>query len=118
MHCLADRDGAAVRLFLLGDHAEQSRLARAVWTDHADDAARWQLERQIVDEEPILEAFGQRLEIDDVLTEPLGDGNRDLRSLCLLVGRLLEQFLIALITRFRFGLTRFRRRCDPFLLAL
>ena len=39
-HGLADPDRAGVGLFLAGDQAEQRRLARAVRTDDADDAAR------------------------------------------------------------------------------
>src|ERR1700732_1341752 len=96
MHALADRDGALVRLLLPGDHAEQRGLAGAVRTDHADDAAGRQLEGEIVDQEPVAISLGQSLEIDHVLTEPLGHGNGDLRGLGLLLDGELHQILVAL----------------------
>ncbi len=117
MHAVADRDGALVRCLLLGDHPEQRGLAGAVRADHADNAARRQLERQIVDQKPLAKPLGQALEIDDVLTEPLGHGNRDLRGLGLLLAGLLQELLVALVARLRFGLACLRRGRDPFLLA-
>jgi hypothetical protein len=38
---------------LAGDHPEQRRLAGAVGADDADNAAGRQLERQIVDQQPV-----------------------------------------------------------------
>ena len=61
--------------------------------------------------------FLSDVEIDNVLAEPLGDRNDDLRGLRLLLAGLLEQLLIALVARFGFGLPGARRRRDPFLLA-
>src|SRR5664280_3756463 len=118
MHALADRDGALVRLLLPGDHPEQRGLAGAVGADHPDDAARRQFEGEVIDQKPVAEPLGQALEIDHVLTEALGHGNRDLRGLGLLLIGLLQQVLIALVARLGFGLPRFRRGRDPFLLAL
>ena len=89
MHRLADLDGAAVGLFLAGDHAEQRGLAGAVRPDDADDAARRQLEGEIVDQEIVAEALAQVVEVDDVLAEPLGDRDDDLRGLGLLLAGLL-----------------------------
>ena len=62
---------------------------------------------------PLLEAF----EVDDVLAEPLGDGNDDLRGLGLLLARLLQQVLIALVARLGLGLARLGRGRNPLLLA-
>src|SRR5271169_5571016 len=117
MHALADRDRAAVGLLLFGDHPEQGGLAGAVRTDHADNAARRQLEGEIVDQEAVAISLGQALEIDHVLTEPLGHGDRDLRGLRLLFTGLLQEFFIALIARLGLGLARLWRGRDPFLLA-
>jgi hypothetical protein len=50
------RSVAAVGLLLAGDHAEQRRLAGAVRADDADDAARRQLEAEVVDQQPVAEA--------------------------------------------------------------
>ena len=85
--------------------------------DHADDAARRQLEGEIVDQQAVAEALVQPFEIDDVLAEPLGDRNDDLRGLGLLLARLLQQILIALVARLGLGLARLGRGRDPFLLA-
>src|SRR5580698_8277101 len=73
MHRLADLDGAVVGRLLARDHAEQRGLAGAVRPDDADDAARRQLEGEIVDQKVVAEGFVEILEIDDVLAEPLGD---------------------------------------------
>src|SRR6266550_699812 len=117
VHAVADRDGAVVRCLLLGDHPEQRGLAGAVRADHADNAARRQLECQIVDQKPVAKPLGQALEIDDVLTEPLGHGNRDLRGLGLLLVGQLQKFFVTLVARLGFGLTCLGRGRDPFLLA-
>ena len=85
--------------------------------DHADDAARRQLEGEIVDQQAVAIALGQALEIDHVLAEPLGDGNGDLRGLGLLLARELQQILVALVARLGLGLARLRRGRDPLLLA-
>src|SRR6202012_5126457 len=100
---------ALVRLLLLGDHAEQRGLAGTVGADHADNAARRQLEGEIVYQHTVAVALAERLEVDDVLAKPLRHGNDDLRGLGLLLARLLEQFLIALITRLGLGLACLRR---------
>ena len=59
MHGVAERDRAGVRLLLAGDHAEQRRLADAVRADDADDAARRQLEGEVVDQQPVAIALRQ-----------------------------------------------------------
>ena len=58
------------------------------------------------------------IEVDDVLAEPLGHRDDDLRGLGLLLARLLQQVLVALIARLRFRLPGLGRRSNPFLLAL
>src|ERR1700730_6309193 len=116
MHALADGDGALVRRVLLGDHPEQRGLAGAVGADHADDAARRQLEGEIVDQQPVAKTFAEAFKVDDVLAETLGHGDRDLRRLGLLLAGLLQQLFITLIARLGFGLARLRRGRDPFLL--
>src|SRR5882724_11958025 len=99
MNGFADRDGTLIGLLLPGDHTEQRGLAGAVWPDHADDAAGWQLESQVVDQEVVAEAFAEPLEVDDVLPEPLGHRDQDLGSLRLLLGGQLHQLLVALVAR-------------------
>ena len=102
-----------VRLLLAGDHAEERRLAGAVGADDPDDAAGRQLERKLVDEQPVAVALREIDEVDHVLTEPLGDGNDDLRRRRRLLVALLDQFVVGGDARLGLGLPRFRRRGDP-----
>ena len=59
LHRLADPQRAGVRLLLPGDHPEQRRLAGAVRTDHADDAAARQGEVEVVDQQVVAVALAQ-----------------------------------------------------------
>src|SRR5204863_3463512 len=117
MHRIADLDRAFVGLLLSGDHPEEGGLAGAVRADYTYDAARRQLEREVVDEEIVAKALREPLEIDDVLAEPLGHRDDDLRALGLFLGSLRQQFLIALIARLGFRLASTRRGRDPLLFA-
>ena len=67
---VADAELAAVRLLLARDHPEERRLAGAVRADHADDAARRQRERQVLDEQPVAEALRDAVGLDDDVAEP------------------------------------------------
>src|SRR5690606_11775388 len=114
LYALADGDGSAVGLFLPGDHAEEGGLAGAVRADDADNAAGRQLEGEVVDQQAIAEALRQPLEIHDVVTEPLGDGNDDLRRTGRLVGGLLDEIVITLDARLALGLAGLGGGGDPF----
>src|SRR3954462_11486959 len=98
MHGPPDLGGAGVGLLLRDDRAEQRGLAGPVRADDADDAARRQLEGEIVDQQVAAERLGEPVEIDDVLAEPLGHRDDDLRGLGGLLRGLLHQLLVALIT--------------------
>src|ERR1700678_4657349 len=50
LNALADVDRAGIRLFLPSDQAAKRGLAGAIRADDADNAARGQLERKLVDE--------------------------------------------------------------------
>ena len=62
--------------------------------------------------------FVRSLEIDDVVAEPLGDGDDDLRRGRALLARLGDEVLVALDAGLRLGLPRLGRGAHPFLLAL
>ncbi len=62
-------------------------------------------------------ALGEPVEVDDVLAEPLGHRDDDLRRGRALLARLRQQLLIALIARLGLGLPRLGRGRDPLLLA-
>ena len=80
MHVLGDGDRAGIGLFLAGQHAEQRRLAGAVRADDADDAARRQLEGEVVDQQAIAVGLAEALDVDDVVAQPLAGRNDDLRG--------------------------------------
>src|SRR5262245_7179298 len=82
----ADDELAVVSLFLADDHAEESRLAGAVRTDDAHDAARRQEKREIVDEQALLEALAHAARFDDGIAETLAGRDVDLARLDALVG--------------------------------
>ena len=69
----------SVRLLLTRKHSKQRRLARAVGSNDANDAAGRQGEIDIFVEQPVAIAFGEALRFDDHRTETLGDRNDDLR---------------------------------------
>ena len=71
MDAVADADGAAIRLLLAGQHAKQRRLAGAVRADHPDNAAGRQGEVQVLDQQPVVIALAQILDLDDRVAEPL-----------------------------------------------
>ena len=120
MDAVADADGAAIRLLLAGQHAEQRRLAGAVRADHPDNAAGRQGEVQVLDQQPVVIGLAQILDLDDRVAEPLARRDDDLRawSSCSRSSFTLQQFVIGLDARLRLGLPRLGRGRDPLLLAL
>ena len=114
----ADDDRAGIGLFLPGDHAEQRRLAGAVRPDDADDPARRQLERQVLDQHAVAEALRQVLEVDDVVAQPLRHRDDDLRRARPLVVLLRDEVLVALDAGLGLGLARLGRCRHPLALAL
>jgi hypothetical protein len=91
--------------FLLpGDHPEQRRLAGAVRADDADNAAGRQLERQIVDQQPVAIAFRDAFRINHLVAQPLAGRNHDLRLAGTPVAGGFHQFVIGPDTRLRLGL--------------
>ena len=107
-----------VGLVLAGDHLEQRGLAGAVGADHADDAARRQVEGEIVDQQPVAEALGDLLGRDDVVAEPRPGRDDDLRLVerrLLLLG---HHLLVGRDARLALGAPRLGALAHPFELAL
>ena len=67
-----------VGLLLAGDHPEERRLAGAVRADHADDPARRQVEREVLDQQAVAEALLHVLRADDHVAEPRAGRDVDL----------------------------------------
>ena len=106
-----------VRLLDAGQHLEQRRLAGAIGTDDADDAAGRQLEAQIVDEELVAEGLGQPLDLDHHLAETRPRRDRERGLAHVLASGLLDQLVEGGDARLGLGLARLRRGADPFELA-
>ena len=70
LHGLADLQGAGVGLLLPGDHPQQRRLAGAVGSDHAHDAAARELEAEVVDEQAVAVGLAQPFGLDHEIAEP------------------------------------------------
>src|SRR5689334_21055506 len=62
--CLADPDGALVRLLLADDHLEQGGLAHSVRPEDADDAVAGQAEGEVLEQAPVAEALDQVADLD------------------------------------------------------
>src|SRR5579883_3168285 len=118
LHRRADREGTRIGFLLAGDHLEQRRLARAVWTDHADDAARRQLERKVVDQQPVAEALGDTVGLDHVVAETRAGGDDDLLRVERRLLLLLDHLVIGRDARLALGAPRRRAGALPFELAL
>src|SRR3546814_6491582 len=99
MHRVADADRAFIRRILAGDHLEQGRLAGAVRADNADDAARGQLDRQVVDQRAVVEALLDALKLDDDIAETFGNRDDDLRIAGPDIFRRIDQLLDRKSTR-------------------
>src|SRR5262249_57409272 len=93
------------------------RLAGAVRADHADDAARRQRERQVFEQQPVAEAFGSAVRLDDGVAEPWPRRDVDLDAVELLRALLGEQLLVRGDTRLRLGVPRARAHAHPLELA-
>ena len=116
-HRVADPELAAVGLLLAGDHLEERRLAGAVRPDHADDAAGRERERHVLDEQPVAEALGDVIRLDDEVAEPRPGGDVDLDALDLEVRVVGEHLLVGRHARLRLRLPRARAHAHPLELA-
>ena len=106
-----------VGLVLADDHAEQGGLAGAVRADHADDAARRQLEGEIVDQEVLAEPFLQMIGLDHHIAEPRARRDGDLRFAGLVLAGLGQHLVISADARLRLRLPRLGACPDPVELA-
>src|SRR4029077_11869133 len=70
LHGVADAQRPRIHLLLAGDEPEQRGLARAVRSDHADDAATRKREGEIVEEELVAVRLPDALRLDDDVAEP------------------------------------------------
>src|SRR5690606_5185572 len=78
LHAFTGDDLAAVGLLLVGQHAEQGGLARAVAADDADDGSLGNGQRQIIDQYPIAIALGNVVQFDDLIPQALAGRDVDL----------------------------------------
>src|SRR5579884_3115230 len=118
LHRLAERDRARVRLLLADDQLEQSRLAGAVRSDHADDAAARQPETEIFEQDFVAVGLADALRLDDHVAEARSRRNINLQILDPPLLLLIHQLFVAIEPRLALGLARLGRHANPFQLAL
>ena len=108
-----------VRLLLAVDHLEQRGLADAVGADDADDAGARQRERQVVHEQPVAEALGQPLGLEDDVAQSRAGRDVDLGGVDLAVPvRRRRHLLVARQSGPALGLPGLGVGADPLELAL
>src|SRR5204862_258637 len=115
---VADAELAAIWRLLVGDHAEQRRLAGAVRTDDADNAAGRQPEIQILDQEVVAKSFPDMRRLDDEIAEPRPRWQDDLRRVGSLLAALRDERVIVRDARLALRLAGARALPHPFKFAL
>ena len=114
LHRLAQGDRALVGLLLTGQHAEQRRLARAVRTDHADDAAGRDGEVQVLDQQLVAHRLLQADDLDHLATQALAVRDDDLGAGDALLLGLVGHLVIGVDAGLLLGLTGLGAGADPF----
>ncbi|MNX87325.1 hypothetical protein D3C86_1192500 [compost metagenome] len=110
-------DGAGVGLVLPQDHAHEGRLAHPVRPDDPEAHAGRELQVQVRDEGAIAEAFGDALELDDLVAEPLAHGDEQVELAVRVGRRLVDQLLEAVDAGLLFGAAGLGLLADPLQLA-
>jgi hypothetical protein len=113
-----DGQRARQRLEIARDQLEEGALAAAVGSDDADDSAAGQVEADILEEQPVAEAHGELLGLDDEVAEPRA--GRDLDTQVILARRdlLTRQLLVPRETRLALGAASGRVGAHPLQLVL
>src|SRR5215210_1439122 len=114
---VAHPERARVRMLLPRDHPEERRLAGPVRADHADDPARRERERHVLDEQPLAEPLRDVLGVDHEVAEPRPGRDVDLDLVELDVLVVGEQLLVGADARLRLRVPGLRARPHPFELA-
>ncbi len=108
---LADPDGAAVGLFLPGDHLQQGGLAGAVRPDHADDGAGRDLGAEIVQQQALAVGLADALQFDDDIAQARAGRDVDLQLFAALLGFLAQQAFVGGQAGLALGLARLGATC-------
>jgi hypothetical protein len=95
------------RVFFFREEAEQRGLSCPVRADDAHDRAGRNLERELVDQQAIAVALRHACELDDLVPQALGDGNKNLLGLVSLLSFIGRQFFKACEPRLRLRLPPF-----------
>jgi len=114
----AEFERAAVGGFLAGDDPEQGGLAGAVGADDTDDAAGWQREFEIFEQQFVAISLGQALGLDHLGAEPFGRLDQDLRLADHAIFLRGDQIVKRLDTRLGLGLPGLRALPHPLQLVL
>ena len=114
---LAHFEGAGIGLFQAHYHAEEGRLAGAVGTDDAHDAARRKHEVEVLYQRLLAESLADAVCLDDLVAQSRPVGDEDFELFLALLLLLVEQFVVAVQTRLALCLTCLGRHAHPFQLA-
>ncbi len=113
LHRVTQRDRARIGLFLAGDHAEQRRFPGAVRADHADDGARGNAERQVLDQLAVAVMFAEVLDLDHLAAQTGAVGDDDLGLAHAFLLGLVGHLLVGRDTGLRLRLTGLGPGADP-----
>ena len=86
-------------------HLEQGRFASAIGANYANNAARWQAEGEVFEQELVAISLGEALGFDNFAAQPLWHLDNDLRLTRLALGLGVLQSLKLAQTGLGFGLT-------------
>ena len=113
---MSDGDLASARSLLASQHSEQSCFTCSVRPDDADNASRWQRERQIFNQHAIAKAFCETFDFNDSVTKATAGRNHDFEFARTTIGNFGfgMQLFIRRQTGLAFGLTRLRGHAHPF----
>ena len=114
---LAYLEGARIGSLQSHNHAEESSLARAVWSDDAHDTTWRKHKVKVLDELFLAKSFADTMCFNDLVAKTWTVGNEYLQLLLTLLLLFVEQLIVAVEASFAFCLTCLRRHANPFKLA-
>lgn len=106
-------DGAGIRLFLAGHHAEEGGFTRAVRTDDADDSAFRYREAQIVNQNAVAVGFAQMADFQNFIAQTRAWRNEQFVSFVTFLIFNVVKLFKARQAGFALRLTAFRALANP-----
>ena len=114
INSITNSDCTAVRLFLSGNHTEQSSFTRTIRPDDTDNSTLRNFEREIINQQAVTITFRNSGCFNNQITQTVSHRNRNMSLRNLFLAGFGQQLFIRINTRLRFCLTRFRIFANPF----